>query len=509
MTLSIKKTLLILLIFGFFVFPLVSEASIFNDDSSSLFSDNEVGSLFSFISKGEGNLFFSSSGSLLSKFLSKFNATILAQNCVKIDVTCDGDWLFEHYENCNGERVTNCSSKDKQCQGGECVAKPSPRKCDNNGTCKPGVEDYLTCPDDCPKPRSVSCGDGRCSSGVENKNNCSEDCGSTTTKCGDGRCKPGVEDYMTCSDDCPLSSPLSNGRPCVEAKHCKSGVCEGKRCVSASASPPVTPPSGSCTEEKIAECIAQGESCRDGECVLVAVSPSRVCDEDRIAECVSQEKLCQDGECVEVTTDSDLPNGTPCLLSSRCKSGFCNTETYVCSGSYPNGRGCLTDPQCQSNFCNTITHVCTDKLPNGVTCVKGSRCESGFCDPFLHVCTSEKRPNGALCALNRQCESEFCDPILHICTPLERPNGVPCVLNRQCKSDFCDPVFHICAGELPNGVPCLTNKQCESGFCSMILHICTGGLPNNVPCVSDSECKSGNCDYPSWWFLWRPAVCKD
>lgn len=92
-----------------------------------------------------------------------------------------GDGVCNEDENCG-----NCSSDCGNCCG--------------NGTCDEGLENCLTCPEDCDAEHcDPICGDDQCDAPGESCYNCSSDCGNC---CGNGVCDAETENCATCPSDC-------------------------------------------------------------------------------------------------------------------------------------------------------------------------------------------------------------------------------------------------------------------------------------------------------------------
>jgi len=325
-------------------------------------------------------------------------------------------------------------------QGITCTCCPDTAAC-GDGTCDPSIgEGSANCPDDCREAAAdgapcfvhEDCANGYC--------NYEGQCG--LSGCGDGFCGAGEAcgDTRFCSQDCP---GCPNGTPCAFNQDCASGLCEitcvaagsfgpGHACINdlACSSGDCVPGPGFCAGscgDGVCVTVPDGETCYSASCQqdCGACPLGTPCTID--ADCASGNCLalvcapppsCGDGTCnalelcggsnsgLECNQDcGKCPNGTPCVSSSDCASGYC---AVVCANPPPScGDGsCNGTELCGGSNTGLECNRDCGKCPNGTLCTADSQCSSGRCDLTCKACLG----SGSACDENSDCcGSRTCD----------------------------------------------------------------------------------------------------
>lgn len=179
------------------------------------------------------------------------------------------------------------------------------------------------------------------------------------------------------------------------------------------------------------------------------------------------------------------PDGTRCVESEQCASGFCN-ETLDELGGWgqcdPGGRegdACRDESETEGlgSDCRLELHcdggTCQPRRENGATCSDGWECAAYLCEEG--TCG---RADGSACYDHPECASGLC--IEEVCSP--RQDGA-CVRDEQCEAP------EICQGACrPPDCYC-SGSGCPIGTCST-----EGGGGGGGYCEDDSDCASGDCD---------------
>ncbi|MCE7892594.1 MAG: hypothetical protein DYH12_23295, partial [Sorangiineae bacterium PRO1] len=266
----------------------------------------------------------------------------------------------------------------KGCKSGaDCNSKV----CDKNqSTCSPpdctdGQTNGQETAQDCGGPACPKCADGKaCSAG--------SDCGSAvcianicaTPTCGDGA-KNGDETGVDCGGACVTSQSKTckDGDGCVAAADCQSGICIGipKTCaaptcvdgVKNGGETDLNCGGGSCPEcEDGKQCLAAGD-CTSGVCT------GNVC----------QVPKCDDTVKNGSETDQDCGSACPkcadtkvCAAATDCQSGVClgnKCQAPTCADAVQNGTE--TGVDCGGS--------CSKGCAIGADCTVGADCSSGLC----------------------------------------------------------------------------------------------------------------------------------
>lgn len=234
-------------------------------------------------------------------------------------------------------------------------------------------------------------------------------------------------------------------------------------------------------------------------------------------ECQQYGRSCEDGLHCSYTEEGPRvcapldADGTRCVESEQCQSGFCN-ETLdplggwgQCDPGGNEGDPCRDEADtaslgydCRPEFhCDQDT--CQPKRRSGEPCSDGYECATAACDLDAGVCG---QANGTACYDHPQCASGLC--IDELCT--SGAEGA-CVSDGQCDGDdicvgACRPPNCFCSG---NGCPigacgpaggggggCQEDEDCASGDCED--GVCTQALQIGDPCSASYECYPvGSC----------------
>ena len=420
-------------------------------------------------------------------------------NCYDDD-WCQSGWCNSETNKCSArlESGKKCLTGDEnQCLSGECdCAFPQ----SSGETC------YCD-PDDGVKIDNF----------VENYNendvgNCHDDdwcksgwCNSLTDKCSprldaghicytgdENQCKSGECDcaFPHSSGDTCFCEPtndyeVANGLNCHDDDWCTSTWCYNDKCKA------LKKLGESCNEENGADYICEGAlECGQGR------NNSYVCCENTITPFGSLSDWC-----------TGIETGGGCYYDDQCKTGWCNSETNICSERLDSGEQCLTgdERQCKSGECD-----CAFPHSSGETC---------FCDPHKtkplvssyieNYNENYKREEGSNCYDDDWCQSGWCNSTTNKCS--ERfDSGHLCLTGdeNQCKSGECDCAFPHSSGDtcfcdpagknplVDNGLNCYDDDWCKSGWCNSETNKCSGRLEDGLICATgdEAECLSGDCD---------------
>jgi len=278
----------------------------------------------------------------------------------------------------------------------DCAA---PLICDlaSSGTCRPGRAEGEACAFADPENPLPGTETERCEPGLV--------CNPTNLSCSGRTCDLGT----TCTSDlqCPADlyciegsclPPRAGGEPCTSSAHCVSTYC-----------------SGVCSEPNQPNdsfCVVHGE-CASGWCMWT----SQTC--------------------------SDPPDvGDPCVSTTDCAEGYCNTalEVPVCAAYAGDGDPCVTVADCDPELLLQCIDATCRKLANGETCYSSIHCESELC--YLGYCA-------APLALDEACGATS--------------GNLPCVVDTYCDLPV-GQVDGTCRPLLASGEPCRDSAQCQ-GAC--------------------------------------------
>jgi hypothetical protein len=285
---------------------------------------------------------------------------------------------------------------------------------------------------------------------------------------------------QVCLGTCQACSAALTGGANGVCDDVSNGVSDPPGC----ASPSTCNGSGQCSQ-------AQGTACSDpGNCASGFCVDGFCCDTtcDQTCEACSAAKKGSgtDGVCGDIAAATDPDS--ECTGSSTCDGlGGC---------SNPNGSACITSGECDSGFC--VDTVCCNTACTGV-------CEG--CNLAAHVGTCTLVPSGLD-------DADTCTPTstrdcngAGLCLDTE---GQPCTTAGECASGFC--VDGFCCNTACSGTceACSAAKKGSGsdGTCGAISpgsdpdNECTGAscngagacrLPNGQICGTGTECESTLC----------------
>lgn len=377
------------------------------------------------------------------------------------------------------------------CEQGAC--KGSASTCPN-GTCDPGSEDCLSCPEDCKCQPGERCDNGACQ---------------VSSTCGNGVCDTQQEDCSSCAQDCACETgKLCSAGTCIVQSSCGNGICEAaqkENCMSCARD--CTCPMG---QQCDANSITCEHTCGDGKCEAKHGENCSSCAQD--CACTSGQK------CVQGTCSTHCGNGLcessfgencstcskdcPCGANQRCNAGGCGNlcGNGVCDKN--KGENCST---CRKDCACTSSEIC-----NTGKCTP--RCGDGFCDKNQGETCSTCSKDCA-CSSHQSCVAGNC--ILHCgdgkCDPNRQencstcPKDCACKNNRVCKGGQCaDSICGTCPGRtecIQGQCTCkhecttLGASTCENSTtykrCSIDAQGCR--YWKSVPCATGRSCKQGSC----------------
>jgi hypothetical protein len=329
------------------------------------------------------------------------------------------------------------------CQSGFCAAGQCARSCEG------GIE----CPDDF---QCTQFANGRfCFATCEQSDDCSPV----------AFCDPNFTDGSICywrgSDE--------TGAPCTQDRDCRSGYCDGDRCLA------------NCRDDS--DCTGQDRCVSVGwmnVCARVPLPLNAACE---------RSGACQDG--ISCVGGRCLPAcSTHCPVGAVCSNGRCHGSCETSDDCRP-GRGCITSTGGES-FCADA-----GMLDSGAACTESVDCVSllcldGRCVPRCGGCTEEQRcletPTGSWClSIGRQ------------------EDGAPCETSSSCESGLC--LGARCSGlcdqeTCPAGAECtrvlgqlrcvgtcrLGGAECQDG------EVCSPGEDARLRCMrSDAQTRGSVC----------------
>ena len=280
--------------------------------------------------------------------------------------------------------------------GGERIC---PERYCGDGVCDGPVENFLTCPQDCPVPsvQEERCGDGVCTLSDFLRGCADQDCteADAAAYCGDGYCMPGETGEQDprrrqagefyCPEDCAPPA-----RPCEPI----TGSCtaNGTQCVRVLMDSPLLEAQRS-WRTAVARCddgcevleVCPDDLCaQDGERAFCADcgrrSPAGLCLHDHSARCIDDQTL---SVCRPDVAAPDIP---ACSLRSalHCPGGCLNNRCLPCpqdaqcppgSRCEPSSGQCIADHDCTGGEC---TYHCQQHC---------ATCGNGQCEPFETAAT--------------------------------------------------------------------------------------------------------------------------
>ncbi|MBN2191506.1 MAG: hypothetical protein JW751_01715 [Polyangiaceae bacterium] len=382
--------------------------------------------------------------------------------------------------------------------GGSCDPCPDGEPCNSDADCT-----------------SRSCGtDDRCAAAAcdderQNGNETGPDCGGpdcrATSKCPnnvgcavDSDCQSGYCDGTVCADpgctdrtlnghetdldcggeDCRVSYPCADGKQCVIAADCRSGVCDDTECLAPTCSDGVL--NG---EETDKDC--GGAACR-ALATPKLCADSKHCDEG--ADC--QSGVCGgDGTCTPPSCSDGVLNGLE--TGTDCGGSLCRSQGKLCDEGLP----CQIDGDCNSLICNPYD-ICTEpscedgKQNQGETAID---CGGPICTGLGYTCD-----DGLACEDSVDCTNGYCRPDVRLCSTPTCSDGYRNLTETDvdCGGGCVASANKKCA----NGRHCSVSNDCTSSYCNPTTVCstpsCTDAWKNNLE--TDLNCGGPNCraSYP-------------
>jgi N-acetylneuraminic acid mutarotase len=263
--------------------------------------------------------------------------------------------------------------------------------------------------------------------------------------------------------------------------------------------PPISRPSACSVDAPNGEC-ADGETCRDGQCIDDALLCSAELPDGL---CASSAEQCVDGDChpLSALCSEDNLEGL-CAQPLGCTNGQCATDA-PCAPEEPLGF-CDLGFGCLDGGCVASSQLCSPENTSGL-CATGDGCLDGSCTDESLLCsaanTSGLCPTGAAC-LDGSCAFE--DELCSVGNPLGRcPAGESCNDgvcgapdcgcddNETCLDGFCRDDDLLCGPSNPVGL-CASGFDCLNGECVDAGASCSSSNPTGV-CPAGQVCESGEC----------------
>ncbi|MBK03615.1 MAG: hypothetical protein CL920_20775 [Deltaproteobacteria bacterium] len=387
---------------------------------------------------------------------------------------------------------------EQYCQAGTCKQRD---EC-GNGTCDSN-ETCAICPQDCACTKGqiclnnsckeqASCGNGTCE-GAENENclSCPSDCtcpggqscdpqsSSCQGTCGNGTCDTNLgENCTTCTKDCTCRQ----SQTCVEGRcewTCGNGRCETAYGEDCSTCPSDCP----CPNKQVCKVGACGSNCGDGKCDATAGENCSTCAKDCACE---SGLLCSSGRCGTQCGNQicDVDKGETC---STCPQDCVCPKTHECSTGQCKHR-------CGNRKCEKQEGETCATCPTDCACTSDTSCVDGTCKCI---------PN----CNNKTCGDDGCGGSCGTCTGLTTCQSGKCTCQHKCQEGYkkctstssyerCDPDSQGCRSI--KTYQCQSGGTCKDGSCCALA--CQGktcgpdGCGGNCGiCPPHSECQSSNC----------------
>ena len=424
-----------------------------------------------------------------------------------------------------------------RCTEGVCVSG----RCEEVSSCVPADEGYdASCV-------AIACDEGTCSfSPLADGTSCDNElfCDGTADTCdGEGHCIGGP---TPCVDADQCDEDLDRCVGCLEDSHCPTDwtVAEctwsdavDDRCVADSGvqlgSGAFCNPDGICVYEdtptQTRSCeIAQGDSCDDGvACTTGDTCSEGVCGGNQANSYCDDSNDCTQDLCRpnnsaandEGCLNRNVANGTSCddtpgdCTVLTCQSGFCQSNTFSCSGSPLNDQcntavcqSGSTAPMCVADSTSHEDDTCDD----GDFCTVSDSCASGVCSGTPRTCPDPPAADadcrvaqcsGSACGFRNINNGGSCgDPctgstcVAGVCTA---GTPVDCSgLSSDCSAGMCDSDDGTCysvdaneAGACDDGDACTVSTTCSSGTCG-------GGSAMSCPAPTGAnrDCRMASCN---------------
>lgn len=256
------------------------------------------------------------------------------------------------------------------------------------------------------------------------------------------------------------------------------------------------------------DCDALGDyHCDDGACEPDLLNGEQFCEAD--TECLS-------GYC-DVISSICCDSGTCCMADGDCGSFACSdtysciedcagdsglcSDGYYCDGSIclpkaPNGSTCIESADCQSGYCDTVSGVCCDGgdcCGDATECDDGNDCTIDLCSAGFQ-CYTANEANGESCS-----DGEYCNGP-EICMEGSCTSGTaPCQGETVCRVESCDEIEDECVVTPRNaGQPCSDTLYCLGGVAKVCTEtgLCLDPGTGTPPCTGDTgdPCTDFECD---------------
>ena len=371
-------------------------------------------------------------------------------------------------------------------------------QCNNNGTCE-FLEDFTSCPNDCPQLSGALCGNGLCEAGDgENCLTCPVDCAGKT-KGGNAFCCGASTGDQNLDIGCGVDA---NDDRCISAADnlfcrvtarlsamCGDRLCEGQENI-ANCAIDCDPNAVVCTpDEPGAEVTCDDGNDNDCDGLIDAADPDcQVCVPDE-----TPEQSCFDGSDNDCDTLTDCNDLTDCdgvsdpARPTTCGVGACaSTGNIACSGG---GAVDTCTPGTPGVEGPEGDATCTDGIDNdcdGDTDANDADCQGAVACSDL---TTKGDCNNALaCEWIGSPKNGFCQEIAQ-CIPDEDPEVSCTDGNDNDCNGAADCNDGNCSGDPACQTTCDNDGVCEAGEdCNSCANDCagvTGGKPANRYCCGN------------------------
>jgi hypothetical protein len=356
-----------------------------------------------------------------------------------------------------------------------------------------------------------------------------------------GTCNDGIQNSTETDVDCGganmahICAACADGKHCLVAHDCVSGVCTGGVCAT-----PTCSDGARNGGETGVDCggPTMCPRCADGQgCTTSSDCASGTCDGGQM-RCVASAAACNDG--IQNSTETDVDcggitmahscspcaDGQHCLVGRDCFSGVCaggSCSTPTCSDGARNGgetgvdcggptmcrrcdtgEGCTSPTDCANGNCDptmrcsAVAATCADGILNGnesdVDCggpcpacadgrhcrldadCAGGTCSAGICATATSIACANGVQDGNETGVD--CGGGSCPGC---------PFGGRCFVNTDCFSNVCDQHLRRCRGSCTDGIQDGSEPDVDCGFS------CNVGCADGQHCVTNNDCASNSC----------------
>lgn len=356
----------------------------------------------------------------------------------------------------------------------------------------------------CAQTGKVCDGEGECVECISNAD-CADPeplCDAASHTCIPIDCTNAVKDGNETDVDCGgLCAPCDDGKACVAAADCQSGVCTGAVC-----QPPAC-------DDGVKNGAETGTDCGGIDCPKCG--PDEGCDSGD--DCVGGECTGMGGTCVpncvdqakdndETDVDCGGPTCAKCGIGKQCDAADANcvAGAYcdmmgVCAPKKANAGECMASNECTSAHC--VDGVCCNVACAGLCAACALPGSVGMCAPQpvgadpddecagnggSDVCDGGggcAKATGSTCAANGECATGHCVDGVCCDTPC---NG----LCKACSAAKTGGVDGQCGNILTNTDP---ESECVGVLDCNGAGACEAPLANGTPCAAAGECASNFC----------------